>query len=157
MTSRILLLGAFTLSLLLSTQPVNAQTQRAPKTVNISTPLDWPVHEAPQTGIDFYIKTKWEDARMHYVVTLDDKKKQLDSYFLKTRGGVVPVSSFQATFYDSDGFKLFTLFLQDNEFKQLAGTSQYRVASSSPCTEKVYRALVAGDMDWSYASVLAKP
>lgn len=78
---------------------------------------------------------------MKYVAALTDSKCRVERYFSKHRdNGPIPLSSFQGTFSDEAGFRLYTLYIDDRTFTKIEGTANFESAGERKCTETIYQA-----------------
>jgi hypothetical protein len=76
-------------------------------------------------------------------VTLADGKGRLTRWFLKHPDtGPVPLSSFQTTFSDATGFRIYTIIIDDRTFAKIEGTKTYEATGERRCTERIYRAML---------------
>jgi hypothetical protein len=92
-------------------------------------------------GIQFSLRTRWEEGVLKYVATLTDSKGRIARYFLKhPDNGPIPLSSFQVFFSDEQGFRLYTLYIDDRTFSKIEGTANFESDGQRQFTEKLYRA-----------------
>ncbi len=121
--------------------PLVSQIQRDIAQDDLAKAFNWPTVVSSEAGIQFFLRTRWEDGVLHYVVTLTDSKGRVAKWFSKhPDNGRFPLSSFQATFADEEGFSLYTLYLHDGTFVKVGGTTNWESKGESQCTEKIYRA-----------------
>lgn len=121
--------------------PLTPQTQPDTALDDLSKPFNWPAIASSEAGIQFVLRTRWEDGVLRYVVTFTDSKGRIAKWFSKhPDSGQVPLSSFQATFADEEDFHLYTLYLLDRNFARIAGTTNWESKGESQCTERIYRA-----------------
>jgi hypothetical protein len=77
------------------------------------------------------------------LATLTDNKGRVAKYFKKyPDDGRTPRSSFQVTFSDEAGFRLYTLYSLDRSFAKIGDTATFEANGKSRCTEKIYRAVL---------------
>jgi hypothetical protein len=121
--------------------PLASQTQTGTAQDDLAKPFNWPLIVSSEAGVQFLLRTRWQDGVLAYVATLTDSKGRIAKWFLKhPDGGAVPLSSFQVTFADEEDFRLYTLYLHDRTFTRVAGTAHWEAKGESQCTEKIYRA-----------------
>lgn len=124
-----------------SAGPLASQTQTETAQGDLAKPFNWPVIVSSEAGIQFFLRTRWEDGVLQYVVTLTDSKGRIARWFSKhPNSGPAPLSSFQVTFADEEDFHLYTLYLHDRSFAKVGGTTNWESKGESQCTEKIYRA-----------------
>ncbi len=104
-------------------------------------PLDWPVLVSKSAGIQFTLRTAWQDGALKYVATFSDEKGRIARYISKLKGGPV-LSSFSFSFYDGDGFLLGTVHIPDSSLSRDGDAPSFRALGESQCTEKLYRAFL---------------
>jgi len=121
--------------------PLASQTQTDTAQEDLAKPFTWPMIVSSEAGIQFFLRTRWADGVLQYVVTLTDSKGRVAKWFSKHPDtGPVPLSSFQVTFADEEDFHLYTLYLHDRTFAKVGGTANLEAKGESQCTEKIYRA-----------------
>lgn len=121
--------------------PLKSQTDTAPD--DLAKSFNWGEITSTKTGIQLSLRTRWENGVLKYVATLTDSKGRVARYFSKhPDNGQIPMSSFQVTFLDEEGFHLYTLDIRDRTFSKVEGTVNFESAGESECTEQIYRAAV---------------
>jgi hypothetical protein len=131
-------MGKFLVSCLLIAPLRVAQTDTTLD--ELSKPFDWPVIVSKGAGLQMSVRTAWADGLMKYVVKLADSKGRIERYVSKH--GIHAVSSFQVTFADEAGFRLYTIYIPDSALSRSAGTASYEADGQGGCTEKIYRAAI---------------
>ena|SRR5690348_1975936 len=135
---RLCVIQGVVLAVALIAYPLASQTDTAPD--DLSRPFNWPMLTSSTAGIHFFLRTRWEGGVLKYVATLTDSKGRIARYFSKhPDNGPIPLSSFQVTFSDESGFRLYTLYIRDRTFTKIEGTANFESAGESQCTEKCYR------------------
>jgi hypothetical protein len=136
---RLRVINALVLAVVLTASPISSQTDTVQD--DLAKPFNWSGITSAEAGIQLSLRTRWEDGVMKYVATLTDGKGRIARYFSKhPENGPIPMSSFQVTFSDEAGFRLYTLYIHDRTFAKVEGTANFESAGESQCTEKVYRA-----------------
>jgi hypothetical protein len=119
--------------------PLASQTDTAVD--DLAKSYNWKGLASTEAGIQLSLRTRWEDGVLKYVATLTDSKGRVARYFSKhPDNGNIPMSSFQLTFSDEEGFHLYTLYIKDRTFTKIEGTINFESAGESKCPEKIYRA-----------------
>lgn len=119
--------------------PLASQTDAVPD--DLAKSFNWREVASTEAGIRLSLRTRWEDGVLKYVATLIDGKGRVARYFSKhPDNGQIPMSSFQLTFSDEEGFHLYTLYIRDRTFTKIEGTANFESGGESKCTEKIYRA-----------------
>lgn len=108
---------------------------------DLAKPFNWPEIVSKDAGIQFSLRTRWADGVLKYVATFVDGKGRIARHLLRhPDNGAVPLSSFQVTFSDEDGFRLYMFYIVDRSLSEIEGTVKYEAYGESSCTEKIYRA-----------------
>lgn len=107
---------------------------------DLSKPFDWPVIVSKGAGLQMSVRTAWADGVLKYVLKIADSKGRIERYLSKH--GIHAVSSFQVTFSDEAGFRLYTIYIPDYALSKTAGTASYEADGEGKCTEKIYRAAI---------------
>lgn len=129
------------LAVILTCTLLLSQSDVAPD--ELTKPFDWPMLASSDAGLQFFLRTRWADGVLQYVVTLADGKGRLARWFSKHPDtGPVPLSSFQTTFSDEAGFRIYTIIIDDRTFSKIEGTKNYEATGERRCTEKIYRAML---------------
>lgn len=91
------------LPLILSCTALLSQTDVAVD--DLAKPYAWPMLTSTDAGLQFFLRTRWADGVLQYVVTLADGKGRLARWFSKHPDtGPIARSSFQTTFSDEAAF-----------------------------------------------------
>jgi len=62
-------------------RPLPSQPQTDTAQDDLAKPFNWPMIISQEAGVQFFLRTRWQDGVLAYVVTLTDTKAGLQSGF----------------------------------------------------------------------------
>lgn len=111
---------------------------------------DWPVQTVKSLGdISLRLKTTWRDGKLHYSLFVSP----ISSSLQKARETPYADARFNMTFYDVDGFELFTFPVKIAELTQVVdddGKPQsFSATGATSCSVETYDALSVSRIGWA--------